>query len=123
MSSFQPSEFDVYDKQGRYVGWRMHYNDQAYDITVARDCDERHYSNAALCAMLCDTGFLVEVDCKSMFDFADAFSNQHFDVSSSVGNDQWNGPVQQNFKRLYLGHIEVDSTEFWMDRVLSAGSF
>ena len=82
VSSFQPSEFDIYDKQGRYVGWRMHYNDQAYDITVARDCDERHYSNAALCAMLCDTGFLVEVDCKSMFDFADAFSNQHFDVSS-----------------------------------------
>ncbi|KAH8058155.1 polysaccharide pyruvyl transferase [Aureococcus anophagefferens] len=64
VSSFQPSEFDVYDKMGRYVGWRMHYNDQAYDITVARDCDERHYSNAALCAMLCDTG------------------NQHFDVSS-----------------------------------------
>ncbi|KAH8072132.1 polysaccharide pyruvyl transferase [Aureococcus anophagefferens] len=57
------------------------WNGPAYDITVARDCDERHYSNAALCAMLCDTGF-VEVDCKSMFDFADAFSNQHFDVSS-----------------------------------------
>ena len=60
-------------------------------------------------------------------EFEKTFKGDYFgvnaDVSSSVGNDQWNGPVQQNFKRLYLGHIEVDSTEFWMDRVLSAGSF
>ncbi|KAH8097672.1 polysaccharide pyruvyl transferase [Aureococcus anophagefferens] len=53
VSSFQPSEFDVYDKMGRYVGWRMHYNDQAYDITTGE------YTNRPMwkaCELLEDDG-------------------------------------------------------------------
>jgi len=36
--------------------------------------------------------------------------------------NQWNGRVQQNFKPLYLGQIEVDSADFWTDRSLSSSS-
>jgi len=34
--------------------------------------------------------------------------------------NQWNAPSGKNFKPLYLGHIEVDSGNFWTDRVFSA---
>ena len=43
-------------------------------------------------------------------------------VPRCVQINQRNGPVQQNFKPLYLGHIEVDSADFWTDRFLSASS-
>jgi len=36
--------------------------------------------------------------------------------------NQWNGRVQQNFKPLSLGHIEVDSADFWTNRSLSSSS-
>jgi len=34
--------------------------------------------------------------------------------------NQWNGRVQQNFKPLDLGQIEVDSADFWTNRLLSS---
>ena len=36
--------------------------------------------------------------------------------------NQWNAPSSENFKPLELGHIEVDSADFWTDRLLSASS-
>jgi hypothetical protein len=39
-----------------------------------------------------------------------------------AGNNQWNGPVQQNFKPLYLGQIEVNSADFWTNRFLSSSA-
>ena len=39
-----------------------------------------------------------------------------------AGNNQWNAPSSKNFKPLSLGRIEVDSTDFWTDRFLSASS-
>ena len=36
--------------------------------------------------------------------------------------NQWNGRVQQNFKPLYLGQIEVDSADCWTNRFLSSCS-
>ena len=40
-----------------------------------------------------------------------------------AGNDRWNGPVQQNFKPLYLGPIDVVLADIWTDRFLSSSSF
>jgi len=36
--------------------------------------------------------------------------------------DQWNALSSKNFKRLYLGQIEVDSADFWTNRLLSSSS-
>ena len=43
-------------------------------------------------------------------------------VHRRAGNDRRNGPVQQNFKPLYLGQIEAVLADFWTDRFLSASS-
>jgi len=36
--------------------------------------------------------------------------------------NRWNARVQQNFKPLYLSQIEVDSADFWTNRLLSSSS-
>jgi hypothetical protein len=41
-------------------------------------------------------------------------------VLGCVEINQWNGRVQQNFKPLHLGQIEVDSADFWTNRLLSS---
>jgi len=53
-----------------------------------------------------------------------AKDNLMFDdgVGHCVEINQWNGRVQQNFKPLYLGQIEVDSADFWTNRLLSSSS-
>ena len=44
------------------------------------------------------------------------------EVADGVEINRWNGRVQQNFKPLYLGQIEVDSADFWTNRSLSSSS-
>jgi len=36
--------------------------------------------------------------------------------------NQWNALSSKNFKPPELGHIEVDSADFWTDRLLSSSS-
>ena len=43
-------------------------------------------------------------------------------VNVCAGNNQWNALSRKNFKPLQLGHIEVDSADFWTDHLLSASS-
>ena len=45
------------------------------------------------------------------------------EVADGVEINRWNGRVQQNFKPLYLGQIEVVSADFWTDSFLSASFF
>ena len=41
---------------------------------------------------------------------------------TSVDSTHWFGGSPPNFRTLYLGHIEVDSADFWTNRLLSSSS-
>jgi len=41
---------------------------------------------------------------------------------ASVDSTHWFGPRPPNFRTLYLGQIEVDSADFWTNRLLSSSS-
>ena len=43
-------------------------------------------------------------------------------VPTCVDSNRWFGGSQPNFRTLYLGHIEVDSADFWTNRLLSSSS-
>ena len=42
------------------------------------------------------------------------------DAEDSVEINHWFGPPPPNFRTLYLGQIEVDSADFWTNRLLSS---
>ena len=44
------------------------------------------------------------------------------DAEDSVEINHWFGAPPPNFRTLYLGQIEVDSADFWTDRLLSSSS-
>ena len=43
-------------------------------------------------------------------------------VAFSVDSTHWFGGSPPNFRTLYLGHIEVDSADFWTNRLLLSSS-
>ena len=62
--------------------------------------------------------FCADADAKTRLELLDMVPR----VITRVELNQWNGRVQQNFKPLYLGHIEVDSADLWTNRSLSSSS-
>ena len=66
-------------------------------------------------------GIVVE-DAPSVIDVAVGTDYSSIQVFRCVEINQWNGRVQQNFKPLYLDQIEVDSADFWTNRLLSSSS-
>ena len=50
------------------------------------------------------------------------YSVKTTEVTHSVDSNHWFGAPPPNFRTLYLGQIEVDSADFWTDRLLSSSS-
>ena len=56
------------------------------------------------------------------FEAADAATFAGWGVGYCVEINHWFGGSPPNFRTLYLGQIEVDSADFWTDRLLSSSS-
>ena len=89
----------------------------------AADCSDCF--DATACALTC--GACGDADAETTLwsasgDQGDAWFSTLVEVPTCAGNNRWNGPVQQNFKPLELGQIEVDSADFWTNRLLSSSS-